>query len=83
MDKQGAPTGEEAIREAEVGSAVAGALENQQLMFDEEGLGQDGTDAARACQSGEGGDEMDEKDDEMAHVRMVARRSKPSQFRAN
>ena len=52
-------------------------------MFDEEGLGQYGTEAARACQSDEGGDEMDEKDDEIAHVRMVARSSKPSQFRAN
>ena len=48
-------------------------MEEQQVMFDEEGLGQDRMDAARACQSGEGGDKMDETDHEMAHFRMVAR----------
>jgi len=71
--KQSAPAGDEPIREAEVGSAVAGTIEDQQLMFDEEGLGNYGTDAARLCQSGEGGDEVDEKDHEIAHSRMVAR----------
>ena len=81
--KQGAPTGKEAIRKAEVGSAVAGTIENQQLMFDEEGFGHYGTSAAGACQSDEGGDDMDEKDNEIAHVRMVATSSKPSQFPAD
>ena len=71
--KQSAPAGDEPIREAEVGSAVAGTIEDQQLMFDEEGLGNYATDAARLCQSGEGGDEVDEKDHEIAHSRMVAR----------
>jgi hypothetical protein len=42
-------------------------------MFDEEGLGNYGTEAARPRQSGDGRDEMDEKDHEIAHLRIVAR----------
>ena len=60
--KQRAPTGDEAIREAEIGGALAGAMEDQESMFDEEGLGNYGTDAARPRQSGDGCQEMDEKD---------------------
>ncbi|HEY6290094.1 MAG TPA: hypothetical protein VI455_00830 [Terriglobia bacterium] len=74
--EQSTPTGDEAIREAEIGSAAAGAIEDQQLMLDEERLGNYGTDAARTRQSGEGGDEMDEKDHEIAHSRIVARSEK-------
>jgi hypothetical protein len=71
--KQRAPTGDEAIREAEIGGALAGTIEDQELMFDEEGLGNYGTDAARARQSSDGREEMDEKDRKIAHFRMVAR----------
>ena len=42
-------------------------------MFDKEGLVNYGTDAARTRQSSEGRNEMDEKDDEIAHFRIVAR----------
>ena len=51
-------------------------MEDQQLMFDEEGLGEYRTDAARNRQAGEGGDEMDEKNQEIAHFRMVAKKLK-------
>ena len=61
LNKQRAPTGDEAIREAEIGGALAGAMEDQELMFDEEGLGNYGTDAARPRQSGDGREEMDER----------------------
>ena len=71
--KQRAPTGDEAIREAEIGGALAGTVEDQELMFDEEGLGNYGTDAAWHRQSGDGRDEMDEKDRKIAHFRIVAR----------
>ncbi len=56
-----------------MGSALARAIEDQQLMFDEDGLGNYGTDAAGTCKSGDGRDEMDEKDHEIAHIRIVAR----------
>jgi hypothetical protein len=74
--KQSAPAGDEAIRKAEIGSALARAIEDQQLMFDEDGLGNYGTDAARTRKSGDGREEMDEKDHEIAHFRMVARSPK-------
>ena len=42
-------------------------------MFDEKGLGNYGTDAARPRQSDDGREEMNEKDYEIAHLRIVAR----------
>ena len=51
-------------------------------MLDEDGLGNYGTDAARPRKSGDGDEEMDEKDDEIAHVRMVAGDGKLAEFRA-
>ena len=43
LNEQRALTGDEAIREEEIGGALAGAMEDQELMFDEEGLGNYGT----------------------------------------
>ena len=51
-------------------------------MFDEDGLGNYGTDAARTRKSGDGREEMDEKDHEIAHFRIVARNRKLAEFRA-
>jgi len=70
--KQSAPTGNEAIREAEIGSALARAIEDEQLMSDEDGLRESGTDAA-TCKSSGSCEEMDEKDREIAHIHIVAR----------
>ena len=50
-------------------------------MFDEDGLGHYGTDAARARKSDEGRDEMDEKDRKIAYFRMVARTENPRNCR--
>ena len=47
------------------------APEDQQLMLDEDGLSNYGTGAARTRKSGEGRDEMDEKDHEIAHFRIL------------
>jgi len=66
-----------------MGSALARAIEDQQLMFDEDGLDNYGTDAARTRKSGDGREEMDEKDHEIAHFRIVARNRKLAEFRAN
>ncbi len=43
-------------------------------MFEEKRLSNDGTDTARSEQADQGSKEMDEKNHEMAHRRMVARR---------
>jgi hypothetical protein len=45
-------------------------------MFDEDGLGNYRTEAARPRQSGEGGDEMDEKYQEIAHVQHGSKKLK-------
>ena len=56
-----------------MGSARARATEDEQLRFDEEGLGNCGTDSARTRKSGDDGEEMNEKDHEFVHFRIVAR----------
>jgi hypothetical protein len=43
------------------------------LLFDENGLGCHGTDAARAQEAGKRGDDMDEKDDEIAHFIIITK----------
>jgi hypothetical protein len=45
-------------------------------MFGEDGFRNDGTDTAWPRKSGDGGDEMDEKDYEITHFRIVARNAK-------
>jgi hypothetical protein len=52
-------------------------------MFDEDGLGNDGTDAARTRNSDDGREEMDEKDHEIADFHIVARNRKVADVRAN
>ena len=47
--EKGAPTGDDTIRRAQVGSRLAAAIEDLQLMFDEHQLGNNGTDASRPC----------------------------------
>ena len=81
--QQSAPTGDEAIREPETGSALARAIKDQQLMFDEDGFGNYGADAAATCKSGDGGEKMDEKDHEIAHFRILTTKRKLAEFRAS
>ena len=45
-------------------------------MFDQDGLGNYVTDAPRSGKPDNGRDEMDEKDQEIAHCRIVARKPK-------
>ena len=52
-------------------------------MFDENGFGDHGTDAARARESGERSDDMNEKDDEMAHCSILARTANAGNYGAN
>ena len=52
-------------------------------MFDEDGLGNYGTDAAGTRKSGDGREEMDEKDHEIAHFRIVAKNRKLAESRVN
>jgi hypothetical protein len=52
-------------------------------MFDEDGLGNHGTDAARSEQAGQRSNEVDEKNDQIVHRRIVAGNPKLPEFWAN
>jgi hypothetical protein len=46
---------------------LPGAIQDQELVFEQNGLGNEGTDAARLEQLGQDGDQVDQKDEEMTH----------------
>ena len=52
-------------------------------MFEEHGLGYYGAEAAASCKTGGGREEMDEKDHEIAHFRILTTKRKLAEFRAN
>lgn len=72
-DEKSAQTGYQAVGCAEIGCSLPGSIEDEELVFDENGLGDHRTQAAGPQQPGEGGDDMDEKDEEMAHLRSIAK----------
>jgi len=61
--------------DAEVRCTAAGAIHDQELMFNEHGLGKDRTQTAGADDPENCGDEMDEENNEIAHVRIVTRQN--------
>jgi len=48
-------------------------IEDEELMFDENGLGDSGTETAGPQKPGEGGKDMDENDQNVGHVGIIAR----------
>jgi hypothetical protein len=65
--EQGTQAGDDPIRGTQVGRALAPAIEDEQLMPDQNGLGDNGTESTRPRQSGQGNDQMNEYDSEVAH----------------
>jgi hypothetical protein len=53
---------------------LPGAIHDQELVLEEERLCNYGTDPARSEQAGQNSDEVDEKNDQIAHRRIVAGR---------
>ena len=49
-------------------------------MFDEQRLGNDGTEASRPCNPDDGDDQRKEKDDDMPHPGMVSKPKKTLNF---
>jgi hypothetical protein len=49
-------------------------------MFDEQRLGNDGTEASQPCKPDDGDDQMNEKDDDIAHPGMVSKPEKIPNF---
>ena len=59
--------GDDPIRDTQVGFTLAPAIDDQQLMSDQHGFGDNGTESTRPCQSGQGNDQMDQNDSEVPH----------------
>ena len=53
------------------------------MLLDENGFSDDRTDATWTQESGERSDDMDEKDDEIAHLRILARTAIPQEWWVN
>jgi hypothetical protein len=62
---------------------VPGAIQDQELVLEEKRLRNDGTSAARSEQASQGSDEVDEKNDQIAHHRIVAGRGIPRNYGRN
>jgi hypothetical protein len=65
--EKGAQTGDNAIGRAQVGRTLASAIEDQELMFYEHRFGNHATGASRHCQSEHGDNQMNDKDQAVAH----------------
>jgi hypothetical protein len=70
--EQRAHAGDEAISESEVGGTFLGAIQNQQLVPDENGLGHQGPGAAGAGEPRDGRQQMEKQDGQIAHRPIVA-----------
>jgi hypothetical protein len=66
--EQRAQAGNDPIRGTQVGGTLAAAIEDEQLMPDEHGFGDNGTESTWPPQSGQGDDQMNEYDSEVAHT---------------
>jgi hypothetical protein len=56
-----------------MGCTLPRTIKDEELLFDEDGLGDYGTEAARTQESGKSSDDMDEEDDEIAHFLIIAK----------
>src|SRR5438046_10380653 len=65
FDRRG--SGDNPIRNAQVGSAFPTAIQNQQLMSHQRSFGNDGPESTRPCKSKCGDQHVNEKDEDVAH----------------
>ena len=59
-NERGTQTGDDPIRSAQLGRTFATAIEDQQLMADQHGLGNHTAEPARLCQSNHNANQMNE-----------------------
>src|SRR5258708_1743777 len=69
--EQRTDTGDYSISETEVGGTSPGAIENEQLLLDEYGLGHHGTRPAGTGEPGDGRQEVKDQHDQVAHCTIV------------
>ena len=65
--EQGAQAGDDPIRGTQVGRTLAPAIEDEELMLEQHGLGDNGTESTRPRESGQGDDQMNKYDSEVTH----------------
>jgi len=82
-NEESTQTGDEAIGSEKIGRPLPRAIEDRELLLNENGLGDHRTHAARTPKSGNRSQDVDEKNDEIAHHRMLARAVKPSNYAVN
>jgi hypothetical protein len=73
LHEHGAQSCDETIGCPETRRPLPGTIQDQELLLDENGFGDHGTDPARAQESRNRNDDMGEKDDQIAHLSIVAR----------
>src|SRR5215471_8725654 len=66
--EEGAQAGDNPVFGTQVGRTLASAIKDEQLMSDQHRFGDNGTESTRPHQSGQGDDQMNEKDSEVAHL---------------
>ena len=64
--------GQDPIQCAEIRRPVSRAIENEQLLLDQERFGHDRPQTTGAQQPSEGGDQVDEQDEQVAHRHILA-----------
>ena len=64
--------GEDPIRRAEIRRPVPRAIQNEQLLLDQDRFSHDRPQAAGAHQPGQGGDQVHQQDDRVAHRNILA-----------
>jgi hypothetical protein len=70
-------------RRGQIRRSLPGAIQDQELMLEQKRLGNDGTGTVRSEQASQGSDEMDEKDDQIAHHRILAGQEIPTNYGRN
>jgi hypothetical protein len=80
---QGAQSCDETIGWTEIRRSLMGSIQDQKLMFDEDGFRDHGADAARAQKPGNRSEDMNEKHEEMAHHGIVARTANAGNYGEN
>jgi hypothetical protein len=70
--EKSAHAGNDTIRGAQVGRSLSATVEDQQLMPDQRGFGDNGSESSGPCQSGQGHNYMNEYDEEVAHPGIVS-----------
>jgi hypothetical protein len=80
--KQCTQTGDQSVRDAKVRGPLAGTIVDQQLVLDEDGLGNNRAQASWTKEAEERRDEMDKKDDDLAHHGIINNMAKSVKLRA-